>query len=80
MSRKELASRMMTVLVGSKVGSLLSMKMYYSGTVVCKDLGHEKIRGEMSGVDSTPVSRKKVRFGGGIRLSALLSMYYRGMI
>ena len=48
--------------------------------MLCKDLGHEKIRGEMSGVDSTPVSRKKVRFGGGIRLSALLSMYYRGMI
>ena len=36
---------MMAVLVESKVGSLLSMKMYYSGTVLysmlCKDLGHD---------------------------------------
>ena len=31
--KKRVASRMMTVLVRSKVGSLLSMEMYYSGTV-----------------------------------------------
>ena len=52
MSRKELASRMMAVLVGSKVGSLLSMKIYYSGTVV-------------NSIDnSAPRVKKKVRSEG----------------
>ena len=53
------------MLVVSKVGSLLSMKMYYSGTVVNslldERLGHEKITGKNDGVDSTShlVSRNK---------------------
>ena len=62
MSRKELASRMMTVLVRSKVGSLLSMKMYYSGSMV--NSMYVKTWGMKSfGVDSDSTPRVKKKLG-----------------